>query len=187
MTARAQATAATHERLLSAAWELFSSRPYESVRLQEIAARAGVSAQTLHTHFGSKDALLSEAYAWWGAQVIADRQRARPGELTHAIEILFDAYEAHGEAVLRMLAQEERVPAIRQMTDAGRVYHRQWCERVFAALLCDLRGAARRRRLAAIVAACDLSVWKLLRKDMGLERGEAQRVVIAMATGGAQL
>jgi hypothetical protein len=29
-----------------------------------------------------------------------------------AIENLFDHYEAHGTAVLRMLSQEERVPAI---------------------------------------------------------------------------
>jgi len=82
--------------------------------------------------------------------------------------------------VLRMLSQEERVPAIRQMTDAGRMYHRTWAARTFKPLLSGLRGRARERRLAAIVVATDLLVWKLLRLDMQLERGEAERTVADM-------
>jgi AcrR family transcriptional regulator len=177
MTARAQAAAATRERLLAAAWRQFASRPYEDVRLREIAAEAHVTAQTLHASFGSKDRLLTAAYLWWGEQVIAGRDAAPVGRVREAIENLFEHYEAHGAAVLRMLSQEERVPAIRQMTDAGRAYHREWAARTFAPLLNGLRGRARERRLSAIVVATDLLVWKLLRQDMRLERGSAERIV----------
>jgi AcrR family transcriptional regulator len=180
MSARADAAAATRERLLAAAWQHFASHPYEDVRLQEIAADAGVTAQTLHTHFGSKDQLLTAAYMWFGLREIALRDTAPAGDVNQAIEILFDRYEAHGTAVLRMLSQEDRIPAIAQMTDAGRAYHREWAARTFTSLLRGLRGASRERRLAAIVVATDLLVWKLLRQNMQLDRENAEQIVAEM-------
>ena len=180
MSARADAAAATRARLLAAAWQHFASHPYEDVRLQEIAAEAGVTAQTLHTQFGSKDELLTAAYVWFGEQEIAQRDTAPAGDIHRAIEILFDRYEAHGTAVLRMLSQEDRIPAIAQMTEAGRVYHREWAARTFVSLLRGSRGASCKRRLAAIVVATDLLVWKLLRHDMRLERKEAEQVIAEM-------
>jgi AcrR family transcriptional regulator len=180
MTARAEAAAATRERLLAAAWEHFSTRPYDEVRLRDIAADANSTVQTLHASFGSKDELLGAAYMWWGLAETARRDTAPVGDIGLAIRMLFDHYETDGAAVLRMLSQEERVPAIRQMTDAGRMYHRAWVARTFKPLLSGLRGRARERRLAAIVVATDLLVWKLLRLDMRLERGEAERTVADM-------
>jgi len=175
MSARAKAAAATRERLLAAAWQHFATHPYENVRLQEIATEAGVTAQTLHTQFGSKDQLLTAAYVWFGQQEIAQRDTAPAGDIHRAIEVLFDRYEAHGTAVLRMLSQEDRIPAIAQMTDAGRAYHREW-----APLLRGLRGAPRERRLVAIIVATDLLVWKLLRQNMQLDRENSEQIVAEM-------
>ena len=180
MSARAEAAAATRERLLAAAWEHFASHPYEDVRLQGIAAEAGVTAQTLHTQFGSKDQLLTAAYVWFGEQEITQRDTAPTGDIHRAIEILFDRYEVHGIAILRMLSQEDRIPAIAQMTEAGRAYHREWAAKTFAPLLHGLRGASRERRLAAVVVATDLLVWKLLRHEMQLDRTRAEAVVVEM-------
>jgi AcrR family transcriptional regulator len=180
MSARANAAAATRERLLAAAWRHFALHPYDDVRLREIAGDAAVTVQTLHTHFGSKDQLFTAAYMWWGQQQMARRDTAPVGQVPEAINVLFDHYEAQGNAVLRMLSQEERIPAIRQMTDAGRAYHREWAERTFQPLLGDLRGDARERRMAAIVIATDLLVWKLLRGDMQLDLPTAEAIVIEM-------
>jgi len=180
MSARAKAAAATRERLLAAAWQHFATHPYENVRLQEIATEAGVTAQTLHTQFGSKDQLLTAAYVWFGQQEIAQRDTAPAGDIHRAIEVLFDRYEAHGTAVLRMLSQEDRIPAIAQMTDAGRAYHREWAARTFAPLLRGLRGAPRERRLVAIIVATDLLVWKLLRQNMQLDRENSEQIVAEM-------
>jgi hypothetical protein len=68
------------------------------------------------------------------------------------------------------------------MTDAGRDWHRGWVERTFAPQLAGLTGAARERRLVSLVVATDLLVWKLLRREMGLGRATAERIVIEMVT-----
>ncbi|HEX4280638.1 MAG TPA: helix-turn-helix domain-containing protein [Solirubrobacteraceae bacterium] len=180
MTTRAEAAAATGERLLSAAWRHFATRPYEEVRLRSIATEAGVSAQTLHDRFGSKEELFTAAYAWFGRQEVAERPATPTDDVPSAVTQLYDRYEEHGQAVLRMLSQEERIPAVHQMTEAGRAYHRHWAATTFAPRLRGLRGKARERRLTAIVVATDLLVWKLLRHDMQHDRAGAERIVIEM-------
>jgi len=180
MDARAQAAAATGERLLAGAWRHFASRPYDDVRLREIAEEAGVTAQTLYARFRSKEELFTAAFLWWGSGEVAQRDAAPVDDARAAIAVLFDRYELHGGAVLRLLSQEERIPAVRQMTDAGRAYHRDWAQRTFAPLLEGLRGAARRRQLCTILAGTDLLVWKLLRQDMQLERRDAEAVMAQM-------
>ena len=96
--------------------------------------------------------------------------------------MLYDSYELQGDAVLRMLAEEHRIPAVRKMADSGRAWHRAWVERTFAPLLTGARGAARECRLVSLVVATDLLVWKLLRREMGLGRAMAERIVIEMIT-----
>src|SRR5437868_3772044 len=97
---------------------------------------------------------------------------------------LYDDYERDGEAVLRLMAQEERIPAVRQMIDSGRAYHRNWVGRVFAPFFDGLGPAARERRHVQLIVATDLLVWKLLRRDIGLARGKAERIVAEMVTTG---
>jgi AcrR family transcriptional regulator len=180
MSARAEAAAATRERLLAAAWEQFAARPYDDVVLQEIAAAAGVTVQTLHLRFGSKEELFSAAFAWWGVREIATRNEAPVGDVPAAIANLFDHYESQGTAVLRMLSQEERIAAVAEMTAAGRAYHQAWVEKTLGPLLRGMRGPRRQRRLAALVVATDVFTWKLLRRDIGLKREEAESVVAEM-------
>jgi AcrR family transcriptional regulator len=187
MGARAEASAATRERLLAAAWRQFATLPYEEVLLREIAEEAGVTVQTLHLRFGSKEELFTAAIAWWGMAEISAREEAPVGRIPEAVANVFDHYEAHGLAILRMLSQEERIPAVHDMTEAGRAYHRAWAEKIFEPLLSGLVGGARERRLAAIVTATDVLVWKLLRQDIGLERGEAERVVAEMVDPGLRV
>jgi AcrR family transcriptional regulator len=182
MAARAVAAAATRERLLAAAWRHFSEQPYESVRLADVAADAGVSAQTLHTRFGRKDDLFVAAWRWFAAHEGA-RRDAPVGELETAVRIIYDSYESAGDAALRVLAQEDRIPAVRKMTDSGRAGHRNWVSRTFAPQLAELSGAARERRLVALIAATDILVWKLLRREMCLPRTTAEQVVIEMVDG----
>lgn len=178
MTARAQATTATGERLLAAAWRQFATHPFEEVMLREIAAEAQVTPQTLHARFGTKEELFTAAYAWFGRQEIAERPAVPTTDVPMAIAQLHDRYEQHGPAILRMLSQEERIPAVRNMTDAGRAYHRHWAQTTFQPLMAGLRGARRERRLAAIIIATDLLTWKTLRLDMKLSRKNAERVVV---------
>jgi len=180
MSARAEAAAATGERLLAAAWKHFGTRPYEEVRLREIAADAGVTEQTLLARFHSKDELLAAAYRWWGASEMERRDAASVDDVPDAAANVFDHYEAHGAAILRMLSQEDRIPAIHHLMDRGRAYHRDWASRVFESLLAGLPRGSRERRLTALVIATDVLVWKQLRLDMQLNRRAAEKVVLEM-------
>lgn len=180
MSARADAAEETRERLLAAAWSHFATLPYEEVRLRDVAAEAQVSAQTLHLRCGSKDQLFIAAFMWVGQREMLRRDEAPVGNVRKAVHVLFDRYETQGDTVLRLLSQEERIPAIRQMTDTGRAYHREWAAHTFEPALRGLRAGRREQRLAAIVVATDLLAWKLLRHDMKLERRAAERVVVEM-------
>jgi AcrR family transcriptional regulator len=182
MVARADAAAATGERILDAAWRHFSERPYEEVRLTDIAADAEVTVQTVHSRFGTKDELFLAAWARTIGGEGVRREAAPVGDVRKAVRVLYDSYEAQGDAGLRLLAQEDRIPAVRWMTDAGRVWHRTWVERTFAPLLDGLKGATRERRLVKLVVATDILVWKLLRREMGLGRRQAERIVVEMIT-----
>jgi AcrR family transcriptional regulator len=182
MVARAEAAAATQERILASAWQHFSDRPYEDVRLADVAADAGVTVQTLHSRFGPKDELFVAAWRWMTSSEEARRDSAPVGDVRAAVWLIYDSYELRGDAALRLLAEEDRIPAVREMTDNGRAWHRGWVERTFAPLLAGLSGAARERRLVAMVVATDILVWKLLRRDMGLGRARAERIVAEMVT-----
>jgi AcrR family transcriptional regulator len=182
MVARADAAAATRERLLAAAWRHFSEQPYETVRLADVAAEAGVSAQTLHARFGRKDDLFVAAWRWFAAREGA-RRDAPVGDVEAAVRMIYDSYESAGDAALRVLAQEDRIPAIRKMTDSGRAGHRGWVAHTFAPQLSGLSGAARERRLVALIAATDIVVWKLLRRELRLPRRTAERIVTEMIAG----
>jgi AcrR family transcriptional regulator len=182
MVARAEAAAATRRRVLGAAWRHFSERPYEDVRLADVAAEAGVTVQTLHAHFGTKDRLFVAAWRQAIGPEGARRDAAPAGDVRAALRLLYDSYELQGDAALYLLAEEHRIPAVREMTDAGRAWHRDWVERTFAPLLTGLSRAERERRLVAMVVATDILVWKLLRREMGLGRQKAEQIVTEMVT-----
>jgi AcrR family transcriptional regulator len=180
MVARAQAVAASGERMLSSAWKRFCEEPYDEVRLADIAADAGVTVQTLHSRFGTKEELFVAAWRWFVRPQGTRRDRVAVGDFGAGIHALYDDYDQDGDAVLRLIAQEERIPAVREMIDSGRAYHREWVARVFAPLLDGLGPAARKRRHVELIVATDLLVWKLLRRDMKLGRMEAERIVTEM-------
>src|SRR5438874_13803219 len=120
MVARAAAAAETRERLLASAWRHFCERSYEQVRLADIAADAGVTGQTLHLRFGTKDELFVAAWVWAIGPEGARRDAAPVGDVRAAVRLLYDSYELQGEAVFRMLAAEERIPTVHAMAEYSR-------------------------------------------------------------------
>jgi AcrR family transcriptional regulator len=182
MVARAETVAASGERMLSSAWQRFCDHPYDEVRLADIATDAGVTVPTLHSRFGTKEDLFVAAWRWFVRPQGARRDRVAVGDIQAGICALYDDYEQDGNAVLRLMAQEERSAAVHEMIDSGRAYHRDWVARVFAPVLEGLPPAARKRRHVELIVATDLLVWKLLRRDMKLGRKEAQRIVTEMVT-----
>ena len=164
MTARAEATAATRDAILDAATDQFLDRWFDEVTLAGVAEQAGVSTQTVVNHFGSKEGLLEATVARIGPE------RARRSADGDPVARVVADYEHGGDATIRMLALEERVPGLAAFLAAGRAGHRAWVQEAFADRL--PAGGPRRasRPIAVHVAATDIYVWKLLRRDMGLSR-----------------
>ncbi|WP_201896861.1 TetR/AcrR family transcriptional regulator [Sinomonas cellulolyticus] len=170
MTKRAAASEETRLRILDAMGELFLERPLSQITLGDVAERAGVTVQTVLRRFGDKDGLNAAAAAHGFQTVASARDSAPVGDLVGILENLAEHYEASSRLALKMLAEEHDSPVMEEITGRGRAYHRQWCERVFAPSLEGLAGAERARRLAQLVAVCDVYTWKLLRLDSGLSR-----------------
>jgi AcrR family transcriptional regulator len=178
MGARAEAAAETGRKILRATMELYVERFYDQVSLDDVAERAGVTVRTVLRRFGSKEQLVSAAAQEARRRVRSQQDRAPVGDVAGAVKVLVETYEEHGDRVLRLLAQEERVPAFRLLTDTGRAYHHEWVKRVFAPLLAERTGAQRERLLAQLIATCDVYFWKLLRRDLGLSREQTELAVI---------
>jgi AcrR family transcriptional regulator len=177
MTERARTTAETGERILDATVELFVEMPYAQLTLAAVAERSGVTVQTLIRRFGDKEGLVAAAAGRAAAAVGAQRDAAPVGDVEAAVDNLVEHYEQAGRVALRLLAEEESSPTIAEVTAGGRRLHREWCARVFGPALEGLAGVDRDRRLAQLVAVCDVHTWKLLRHDAGLSR---RQVTIAL-------
>jgi hypothetical protein len=55
-------------------------------------------------------------------------------------------------------------------------------QRQFGPQLGALDAKARRKRIDQLVCACDVYMWKLLRRDMGRSREEAESTILATVT-----
>jgi AcrR family transcriptional regulator len=180
MSIRAQRSEETAERIRSAALERFLSQSYDDVTLSEVAEAARVTVPTLIAHFGRKEDLFVAACEAWGLSMVESREEAPVGDHAGAVRNLLDHYEAAGDFVLHLLAEEDRFPAVRAMTDEGRKYHRKWVERVFEPSLSSLRGARREQLVVELIVPTDILVWKLLRIDMKLSRRRTEAAIVQM-------
>lgn len=178
MAARAAAARATGDRILDIALELFTAKPYDDVALEEIAARAMVTKRTVLRRFGSKESLFLAANERVGLEEMRRRNEAPIGDVGAAVSVVIESYERFGANRLRVLAQEDRIPVVAHDVAIGRRLHRSWVRRTFAPLIAPLTGAARKRRIAVLVALTDVYMWKLLRRDLGLTRADTERVLV---------
>jgi AcrR family transcriptional regulator len=173
MVRRAEAVRDTRDRITGAVFELGDPR----VALSVVAERAGVSERTILRHFGSRDGLLAAAIAAGRRRIEAERFAAPEGDVDAAIGNLAAHYETHGDRTVRLLAEEGSDAGIDAILAGGRAMHRRWVKEKLGPLLPDVDPATRRRRLAQLVAVCDVYTWKLLRRDSRLGRAETERAL----------
>ena len=119
MELRAAAAEATRERVLSAAADAFLEGWYDDVTIAAIAKRAGVSGQTVINHYGSKEELATAAYEHMSREIMLRRSVPEPGDVDGALDALVDDYEITGDAAIRMLALEEKVPRLAPLLAHG--------------------------------------------------------------------
>ncbi|WP_375499004.1 TetR/AcrR family transcriptional regulator [uncultured Jatrophihabitans sp.] len=183
MRSRADSTAATGDRILAAAGVRFVDQAYDEVRLEDVAADAGVTVQTVLRRFGSKEGLVRAIVGLRQSDVVSARDSAPAGDVPAAIANLVDHYELEGPTALQLLRQELRVPIFAEITAFGRAYHRAWVARVFRPWLMRVAGRDRARLHAQLVAVCDVYTWHLLREQAGLSKAQTERAIRELVEG----
>ncbi len=181
MAKRGQQAAATRGRIVHVAQALFED-PASDLTLESIAKKSGVSVQTVLRAFQTKEGLLLAVVdTMRGTEV---REVHDPPKTTaEAVARVYDDYERIGDRVIRMLAEEHRIPGLAEAAKEGRARHRAWVQAAFAAPLSPYRGRRRKEVVTALVAATDVYLWKLLRRDTGLPRKAAEAVIDRLVRG----
>ncbi len=181
-SARAEAAEATGRRILDAFQDAMRDDWLADITLDQVARSAGVTVQTLIRRFGGKDGLLRAVREHMERDVM--RRREIPvGDLECAVANLCVDYEASGDMIVRILAQEGRFPDLTPLLDFGRERHRHWVSQVAAPWLQTLSEVGQQRAIDTLVAAMDVYVWKLVRRDMGRSHEETRRVILRLAAG----
>jgi AcrR family transcriptional regulator len=110
----------TRDRIVTAAYELFAAKGFESVTVNELAASAGVSVQTLFNHFGSKEEIFFVDQADWvegpalAVQHRADEEAPEAALRRHVVTAIEGYARAAGNPAHRRLMQVlEDSPALR--------------------------------------------------------------------------
>lgn len=164
--ARAEAAARTAQAIVAALRTFLETEWYNDVSLERIAQAAGTTVQTILRHFGSKEGVL-EAVALNLESEITHRRTVAPGDVDGAIAVVVEDYEVLGDMVLRFLAQEDRISAIRKVTDFGRANYRRWVRETFEPYFDGLAPDSQEWLNDGLVVALDIYVWKLIRRDRG--------------------
>ena len=132
--ARAQAEERTRLALRDAATRVFFEEDWSATSLNDIAAEAGVTKQTLLRHFGSRDGLARAAFVRARQAVAAQRSAVPAGDVAAAVENLLDHYETFGARALKLEALDPGASGF-QLVQQGRQFHYEWVETVFGPLL----------------------------------------------------
>ena len=182
MVRRAETTERTRAAILDAATRIFWEEPARELTLEAIARGAGVTVQTVIRHFGGRDGVFEAAVEREMARVEDERDPSTVSTPDQAVRQVVAHYERLGDHAIRLLAEEHRSATVASLTAKGRAWHRSWCEQAFAGTLSRLRGGSRRRRLAQLVAVCDVYTWKLLRRDARLDRKSTELAIFELLT-----
>jgi AcrR family transcriptional regulator len=181
MVARAGQSEATKRRILDAAMGiLFGS--LAPVTLSATATRAGVSVQTVLRTFASQPALVQAAAEEAWRRVVDQRGQAPVGDIAASVKVLFIHYETYGDRLIQARARESAVPELVAGLHRARADHRRWVARTYRPQLAARPEAERERALNALVALTDVYSWKLLRRDLALDRREAEMTLAGMVS-----
>ncbi|WP_280502119.1 TetR/AcrR family transcriptional regulator [Nocardia farcinica] len=183
MSARGRAREQTREAILDAAVARFGDAWYDEVTLADVAAEAGVSQQTVVNHFGNKIGLYTAALAERAAPaIVAERDRAIPGQVDSVIETVTRDYERTGIGTWRLVVLADRIPELMSVVAGGRRAHREWIERVFAPQLRAAEDADREQVVTLLATVLNVTTWYTLRHEADLEPGAAAEHLRALVT-----
>lgn len=176
-SARAEAVQDTEQQIVDALNALLEERWFDEITLDDIAATAGTTRQTVIRRFGSKTGVLSAMAARMDASIRTQRWSTPVESVADIVRLLMDDYESTGDIIARTLSQEARIPEFSAVLDHGRKGHREWIGDMFKAWLDKLDGQPREDRLAQLLVQTDVWVWHLLRRAQKHSAAETHRLM----------
>ena len=130
--------------------------------------------------YGSKEGLLEAVIKSKAADFMLVRNQTKAATWQEAVRALHAEYEQMGDAVLRTLQLENTYPVARKIAAHGRAYHAKWCAETFREFLPAAKSKGYKHQLIALIAATDLYIWKLLRRDMRCSQKETVEIMQQM-------
>jgi AcrR family transcriptional regulator len=183
MSARADAAELTGQRIIDCMLDRLRTTPYERIRLEDVAADAGVTSQTVIRHFGSKPVLMTTTVERELGRIAAKREAALRASSVETIRALVEHYDEYGLLILKTYSEASLVPGLPEIVARGRAYHLDWCRRAFSEHLAPQPDQeSRQRRLAQIVAICDATTWRILRFDGDLSSAQTELAITELLT-----
>ncbi|KAA2256717.1 helix-turn-helix transcriptional regulator [Solihabitans fulvus] len=145
----AQRRAERRQRLLDAALDLFTDRGYNSTRIEQLCARAGVSTRNFYEEFANKEAVLLALHELSNAAALAEATAALHAVPDNDLLVRIDTLLA---AFLRSITADPRQPRLNYVEAVGtspamEQQHREWVAR-WTRLIEDEVGGAADRGLA---------------------------------------
>ncbi len=180
--ARAEAAEQREQKIVAAFIDLARTRWFDEFTLNDVAEAAGVTAQTVIRKFGGKEGLLKAAVSGLSEEITA-RRSVPDGDIDRTLTALVADYDVVGDFVMRFLNEEDRKPMLASFLAHGRAHHRAWAGEAFKPWLKPLAPKARRERLDLLVAATDLYLWRLFRRDMKHDSATTVALMRALVRG----
>src|SRR5688500_7416661 len=107
MVTRAEKREETRRRIVTAMKQAVMATAYPAIRVADVAAAAGVSSQTVHSHFDSKERLFLAAVEEIGGELLAARSRTSSrDDVTTVVRKLVEEYERYGDVNWSLLLLE---------------------------------------------------------------------------------
>ncbi|MEQ1884176.1 MAG: TetR/AcrR family transcriptional regulator [Bryobacteraceae bacterium] len=171
--ARAQQTEANIQGIVDATVALVrSARRVSEITLDHIAERCGLTVRTILRRFGSRDGLMALAFTQIQSEIDGSKVRTPAGDIDSALKSLLSQYEEMGDLNIRALEEEDQIPQLHEMLQFGRASHREWLRSTFGPHLAGKGAEEQEQWLTTYYAATEVYLWKVLRRDLGLDRDQ---------------
>jgi len=179
-TARAETARETRRRIVMAFWDYAQTRWFDDITLDEVAIRAGVTVRTVIRQFGGREGLVAALPAHVRLEEIWSHAGGG-ADIDLAFDVILTLYEAHGDAILRLLAQEPRHPGLSPPLATAHATRIASLAKIFSPWLAMMADHERQPVVDALAIITDVHVWKGLRRDMGRTEGETKAILRMMA------
>lgn len=173
----------TKRGIIKAFGRLWTKYSLKEITLEMVANEAGVTTRTVLRKFGSKETLMAESLSTDPLEISEERNNAKIGDIDDILTILLSNYENIGEAAIRTIYLEPELEMAREIGIKGRAIHKAWCMKVFAPYLPDIKSPDYEIQLTSFIAATEIYLWKLMRKDLKLSKKKTFSVFKNMVEG----